>query len=255
MKLSLKKKNKVLWIAVIALGVIGVGVKVDAELSLRQEVAKELAKEIAPALQEQLLNEEEFLGLSNIDVSATGLTNLRVGGKRCYGSSSSTSIYRCGQMDIEEWPTSSSSLAFRNTRSTTSTLKRLIFDMTTASGGVPSSTFTLSCGTSTQSAAPYDAVSPPDSIFRDVMFVTGTPQVVLDSNIIASSTVGPSSQYGSILVKPNDYVVCVAQANPATPANRNCGDSGATCEPVTSTNRGWKAMLIAEWEWTEGHSF
>lgn len=251
-KIKLKLQNRILRWALAFAGILGLSGAAFAESpSLRELLAEKLSDKLVSKLEASLGLEEEALGLANIDVSATGLTNLRVGGKRCYGSSSSTDIYRCSQKDVEEWPGGTTTLAIQNNRSTSSTLSRVVFDMSGARGEVASSSFLLSCGTSTARYVAYNSAAPPSAIFRDVLIATSS-QVVLDS-LLATSTF-PNPDIGSrftVIVPPSAYLVCIAQGL-GIPGSRLCDQNGVQCEAPTSSNRGWQAVLSADWEWTEG---
>lgn len=272
-KLSLRMKNKVLWVTVGVLGVIGLGGSAFAESpSLRELLAEKLSEKLVGNLEAALgiLPAEEELGLSVIDVSATGLSNLRVGGKRCFGSSSSTYIYRCSQQDVEEWPRTTTTFRIQNTRTTSSTVSRVLFDMSRTTAGdiyqynETSSTFMLSCGTSTNGFVAYDSAVPPGWIFNAVVIPTGT-QAIIDSHAVASSTgsaaglsTATEMPRGSVIVAPNEYLTCVAQVPHRTtrvcPFDPN-SVTAQECEQVTSTRRGWQAVIAVDWEWTEGLGF
>lgn len=270
---KLRIQNRVLRWALAIISAFGLsGIAFAESASFRELLAEKLSEKLVANVESALgiLPAEEELGLANIDVSATGLTNLRVGGKRCYGSSSSTYIYRCGQLDVESWPVGTNTLAFQNTRSTTSTVESVLFDMTGTRAQTASSSFSVSCGTSSQQFAPApgevfgqgaNGIAP--FVLNQLQIATGT-QIVYSSlatsspgSNIASGVeiVGTGNNYASpppslVLVPPNAYLVCRAEM-PNSP-NRMCDSAGVQCEAVTSSNRGWIANMSVEWSWTEG---
>lgn len=255
MKFTAKVKTKLWKAAFVISAVLGLTTYVAADQDFRSLFAEKLADKVPVEQLLGILNEEEQeVGLNVISTSNTGLTNVRIGGVLQRGSSSSTSYYRVDQYDVETWPTNTTTFAIQNTRSSSSTLERLIVDFSGTGNQVASTTFYFSCGTSTRQFVAFDAADPPDALFNDEEVATST-QPLFDSanNRTNDSTTGTLRARSSVLVGPNHYLVCHAQ-NSITSRGRCPDQSGAGdgCEPVTSTNRGWIANLRLQWGWAEG---
>lgn len=262
-KKQMKWRMRAMIVMLIALGLVAGGSLVTAagKESLREVLLRDIIAKLPPSSLVQVLekvlaggSKDENLGLNVITASASGLTNLRLAGALSRGSSSSTYIYRTTQYDVEVWPISTNTLSFQNTRSTTSTVEDIFFDMTGTRTQVVSSSFAISCGTSTSAFAPRTEVDPNTSgagqmkrnFINEQVFVTSSQKFVRFTS--ATTTLTVSNSNWMPLVGPNEYLVC--RADIPDNVNRQCTDG--TCEPVTSTNRGWIMNVGLRWGFTDG---
>lgn len=251
--MKVKLEAKIWKVAFLVVAVLGVATVTNASYSssFRESLIEGLVAKITPDLLLERLGlnqpaeENQTLGLATISSSNTGLTNVRIGGVLQRGSSSSTYIYDVSQMDVEEFPTGTNTLKFTNGRSTTSSLTRLIFDMTGTAAQIASSSFRLNCGTSTLSSVNNDVVLKPRGIIDGYLVATGSQKIVDSADDGDNGTLGRAS----VLVAPGQNVLCsVVHGESAT----GCGGTVGECENVTSTNRGWRATVKAFWNWTDG---
>lgn len=249
--------SKIFLVAAIALVLVGAGGLVKSKTDLGELFVQKLADKVSP---ETLLaalglgvSFDEELGLTTIASANTGLTNLRIAGVLQMGSSSSTSKYLVTQYDVEDWPSGTSSVRFTNNRSTTSTVNRVVINGTGTDSQVVSSTFIISCGN--VNANPNYAYNSaqgtrPGGFIDAARFATGS-QPYYDSIVTSTADkVLGTTQLSPALIGPNEHFDCLAQAN-GVASSVQCAGDRVSCEAVTSTNRGWEANVVVEWNFVD----
>lgn len=203
------------------------------------------------AVGEPNLIADQDLGIANPQEPTSDFLNLRVHGpfQTCEGETSTLCYVRV--TETKQWDKTTTTLFFTNGRSTSSTLSRLVFDMTNAgTTAVASGTMMISCGTSTSQFVIYNASNTPNSIWNDVVIPTST-QVVLDSAIYSSGTTPVAAligQMGATIVPPQGKIACILQVPVTNSCNPTVG-TGVSCEQVTSTQSNWAAKVMATWNW------
>lgn len=236
-----KTKTKIWFAAFLLIAVLGLGTFVSANQDFRSLLIEKIAEKISPQLLEKLDVIDETLGLNVISTSNTGLTNLRVGGELQRASSETQTYYTVDQYDVEPWPTSTTTLSFQNDQTVTTTVWAEI-----VMSGIVSSTVNFSCGTSTLGYVLYDVSdTEPQGLIDDYQAVTSTYDTVIDS--IDDDDQGTHG-HSKIEVGPSQYLTCFAQNIYVA------GCTGSVCESVTSTKRGWSAIVRVHWDLFEGLS-
>lgn len=236
-----KSKTKIWFIAFLLVAVLGLGGLARADLDFKTLLAEKIAANVSPQILEKLNSVDNVLGLNVINTSNTGLTNVRIGGELQQASSETQTYYTVTQYDVEPWPTATTTISFKNDQTVTSTVSVQI-----VMSGVVSSTVNFSCGTSTTGFVAYDTSDEePQNLIDDYQAATSTYGKVISS--IDGGDNGTAG-FASAELAPNQYLTCFAQNIYVA------GCTGSICESVTSTNRGWSAIVRAQYEWFEGIS-
>lgn len=170
--------------------------------------------------------------------------HLEVGNWLYQNGQSNNSTSSIGQaVDVLDWPVNTYYVDLPNPHVVNGVTGAAFLDeLVFQTSGTVSSTFTLACGVTSTIVSGYTDAPATENLIDDLLIVTSTGATAYtNKDDVDQGTSGKSV----VSVPTTGHVYCRVRQ----PYNNGC--TGANCEAVTSTNRGWQGKLFATWKWKE----